>query len=120
MDECVIWHNAWRRVWEQRDRRCAQHRGREEAASAVPKHEAARWCHRRGRKRRPTVNVDGVDAQASPAEASLGRALVGDDRLARSVNGRGWGAMSTRRRRDARCDPLLREGMREEDTEPVA
>ena len=120
MGENVSWPNAWRRIGEQRDRRCVQHRGSEEAASAVSKHVAARCCHRRGRKLRPTVNVDGVDAQASQTEAPLERALAGDGRLARSVNGRGWGAMNTRRRRDARCDPLLWEGMREEDTEPVA
>ena len=33
------------------------------------------------------VNVDGVDAQASQAEASLEKAAVGDGRPARSVDG---------------------------------
>ena len=53
------------------------------------------------------ADVDGVNAQASQAEASLERAAVGDGRIARSVDGLCWGAMSTRRRRDARCDPYF-------------
>jgi hypothetical protein len=54
------------------------------------------------------ADVDGVNAQASQAEASLERAAVGEGRIARSVDGLCWGALSTRRRRDARCDPYFK------------
>ena len=53
------------------------------------------------------ADVDGVDAQASMAETLRERAAVGDGRLARSVGGLCWDSMSTRRRRDARCDPYF-------------